>query len=153
MSLRQYAYFALFSERISAQEITSELGIAPDEVSLRGSRRSAEPAVIPVNHSWKIVSREPDLCVDEQISRILDRLHPHTNRLAEVASRVTADGGGAVLQVVRYFNDSDQDQLDTSRVPNLYGWHLNRDVLDFLTTVGAELDVDEYDMAPDEDAG
>jgi hypothetical protein len=31
------------------------------------------------------------------------------------------------------------------------GWHLDRKVLAFLATVGTGLDVDEYDMAPDED--
>ncbi|MFD9474066.1 DUF4279 domain-containing protein [Streptomyces goshikiensis] len=150
MPLRQYAYFALFSEHISADEMTSQLGIRPDEVSVRGSRFT-EPTVIPVSHSWKIVCREPDLRVDEQIARVLDRLRLHTGRIAELVTRLAADGGGAVLHVVRYFNDTDQDQPDTSDAPNLFGWHLDRNVLDFLTTVGAELDVDEYDMTPDED--
>ncbi|MER5402583.1 DUF4279 domain-containing protein [Streptomyces sp. NPDC002599] len=150
MPLRQYAYFALFSEHISADEMTSQLGIRPDEVSVRGSRFT-EPTVIPVSHSWKIVCWEPDLRVDEQIARVLDRLRLHTGRIAELATRLAADGGGAVLHVVRYFNDTDQDQPDTSDAPNLFGWHLDRNVLDFLTTVGAELDVDEYDMTPDED--
>ncbi|WP_329572744.1 hypothetical protein [Kitasatospora sp. NBC_01266] len=34
---------------------------------------------------------------------------------------------------------------------NLFGWHLDRDALDFLAAVDAELDVDEYDMTPGED--
>jgi hypothetical protein len=150
MLLRQYAYFALFSEHTSAELMTSQLGISPDEVSVRGSRFT-EPAVIPVSHSWKIVCREPDRRVDEQIARILDRLRPHTSRIAELATCLAADGGGAVLQVVRYFNETDQDQPDTSDTANLFGWHLDRSVLDFVIAVGAELDVDEYDMAPDED--
>jgi hypothetical protein len=89
---------------------------------------------------------------NEQIVRILDRLRPHTSRIAELATWLTADSGGAVLQVVRYFNETDQDQpdtTDTSDTPNIFGWHLDRNVLGFLTTVGAELDVDEYDMAPE----
>lgn len=32
------------------------------------------------------------------------------------------------------------------------GWHLDRRVLDFLSATGAVLDVDEYDMAEDDDA-
>ncbi|MET8137043.1 hypothetical protein [Streptomyces sp. NPDC005251] len=72
-------------------------------------------------------------------------------RISELATRLATDGGGAVLHVVRYLNDIDQDQPDTSDIPNLFGRHLDRKVLDFLTTIGAELDVDEYDMAPDED--
>lgn len=114
----------------------------------------------PVSHSWKIVCREPGLCVDEQITRVLDRLRPHTARIAELAGRLAAEEGqhgGAVLEVVRYFNDTDQEQQslqpgspDCPDGPNLFGWHLDRDVLDFLTATGAVLDVDEYGMTPHE---
>ncbi|MFK0158635.1 DUF4279 domain-containing protein [Streptomyces sp. NPDC090499] len=38
MPLRQYAYFALFSRHTSADDMTSQLGITPDEVTVRGSR-------------------------------------------------------------------------------------------------------------------
>ncbi|GHE24626.1 hypothetical protein GCM10018781_75060 [Kitasatospora indigofera] len=86
MPLRQYAYFALFSRHISADETTSHLGITPDEVSVRGSR-STEPKAIPAGHCWKVVCREPGLCADEQITRILDRLRPCTDRIAELAGR------------------------------------------------------------------
>ncbi|MEV6212772.1 DUF4279 domain-containing protein [Kitasatospora sp. NPDC051914] len=154
MPLRQYAYFALFSQHISADEMTSQLGITPDKVSVRGSRFT-EPKAIPVHHSWEVVCRQPDLRVDEQIARILDRLRPHTARIAELVGQLAAEGGGAVLQVVRYFNDTDHDESpshpDAPDAPNLFGWHLDRDVLDFLAAVDAELDVDEYDLSPGED--
>ncbi|MEW2138240.1 DUF4279 domain-containing protein [Streptomyces sp. NPDC005409] len=153
MPLRQYASFALFSQRISADEMTEQLGMAPDEVTLRGSRFTT-PGPIPVSHSWTVVCREPGLCVDEQITRVLDRLQPHTDRIAGLAHRLADDDGGAVLQVVRYFSDTDQGRPDTADAPNLFGWHLGRRVLDFLVATGAELDVDEYDLTgDDEDAG
>lgn len=131
------------------------LGIEPDEVSVPGSR-SMRPMVRPASHAWKIVCREPGLCVDEQITHLLDRLRPHTDRIAEIAGRLAAEEeehGGAVLEVVRYFNDTDQNQQlrpETPEPANLLGWHLDRDVLDFLTATGAELDIDEYDMSQDE---
>lgn len=150
MSLRQYVYFALFSERTSAHEMTSQLGISPDEVSVRGSRFT-KPTVNPVSHCWTIVCRRPHLRVDEQIARTLDRLRPHTSHIAEAAGRLAADGGGAVLQVVRYFNDTDQDEPNAAQDPNLFGWHLDRNILDFLIATGAELDVDEYDMTGDDE--
>jgi hypothetical protein len=130
--------------------MTSQLGIAPDEVSVRGSRFT-EPRPIPVDHCWKIVCREPGLRVDEQITSILGRLQPHTDRIADLALRLVGNGGGAVLQVVRYFNDIDQDQPNAADAPNLFGWHLDRNVLDFLIATGAELDVDEYDMTGDDE--
>lgn len=152
MPLHQYAYFALFSRHVSASDMTSQLGITPDEVSVRGSRLT-EPAVVPVHHSWRVVCRDPGLRVDEQITRVLDRLRPHTDRISDLAGRLAGTGGGAVLHVVRYFNDTDDARSGADDAPNLFGWHLGRKVLDFLSATGAELDVDEYDMAEDDDAG
>ncbi|WP_448316485.1 DUF4279 domain-containing protein [Streptomyces sp. CO7] len=147
MPLRQYAYFALFSRHISADAMTSRLGVTPDEVGVRGSRRVAEPTVLPVDHSWMIVCREPDLCVDEQITRILDRLQPHRDSLRDLTRQLAGTGGGAVLQIVRYFESGvDPAPPGTADAPDLFGWHLDRKVLDFLGVIGAELDVDEYDM-------
>ncbi|GAB7029344.1 hypothetical protein JCM4914_08050 [Streptomyces platensis subsp. malvinus] len=53
---------------------------------------------------------------------------------------------------MRYFNDTDHARPDAADAPNLFGWHLDRRVLDFLGATGAELGVDEYDMAGDKDA-
>ncbi|MFB7290836.1 DUF4279 domain-containing protein [Actinacidiphila glaucinigra] len=146
MPVRQYVYFALFSRHTPAQEITEQLGISPDKVSVRGSRL-AGPTVVPVDHSWEVACADPGLCVDEQIARVLERLRPHTDRIAELAGRLAAEGGGAVLQVVRYFDDATQNLPEAPQSPNLFGWHLDREVMDFLAAVGAELDVDEYDTA------
>ncbi|MFI0739465.1 DUF4279 domain-containing protein [Streptomyces sp. NPDC021100] len=152
MPLLQYTYFALFSRHTSADDMAARLGMAPDEVTVRGSRFT-EPAVVPVDHSWKVVCRDPGLRVDEQIARVLDRLRPHAHRVSALARELTGTGGGAVLQVVRYFDDTDPAQPVAADSPNLFGWHLDRGVLDFLAATGAELDVDEYDMGGDEPAG
>lgn len=101
MPLHQYAYFALFSQHTSPDDMTSQLGITPDEVTVRGSRFT-EPAVVPADHSWMVVCREPGLRVDEQITRLLDRLQPHTDRICGLTLHLAGTGGGAVLQVVRY---------------------------------------------------
>ncbi|WP_031080822.1 DUF4279 domain-containing protein [Streptomyces sp. NRRL S-118] len=151
MPLRQYTYFALFSQHTSADDMASQLGITPDEVTVRGSRFT-EPALVPVDHSWMVVCREPGLRVDEQITRILDSLQPDTDRICDLTRHLARTGGGAVLQIVRYFNDTDQAQPGAADAPNLFGWHLDHKVLDFLSATGAELDIDEYDMAGAEDA-
>lgn len=152
MPLRQYAYFALFSRHTSADGMTSRLGISPDEVTVRGSR-CTEPTVVPVDHSWRVVCREPGLCVDEQITRVLGRLQPHTDRICDLTRQLTGTGDGAVLQVVRYFDATDRTRPGAADARDLLGWHLDREVLDFLKVTGAELDIDEYDMAGAEDAG
>jgi Domain of unknown function (DUF4279) len=159
MRIRQYVYFALFSQHTSAEEMTTWLGIEPDEITVRGSHR-AEPA-IPVGHSWQIVCREPGLSINEQVSRVMDRLQPHVGRIAELTERLRAEDeahGGAVLEIVRYLNDDEDPQHRRTQTghpgapdePGLLGWHLDRNILDFLTSTGAVLDVDEYDMTPDE---
>lgn len=151
MPLDQYVYFALSSERTTAQEMTGLLGIQPDETKVRGSR-IVQPA-IPVCHRWKVVCREPGLRVDEQIAHVLDRLRPHTDRIASLARRLGEEPGAgraATLQVVRYFRKADEpskdSQLRAEEEPNLFGWHLDQEVLDFLAATGALLDIDEYDL-------
>lgn len=157
MPVNQYVYFALFSRDTSAAEIAAILGLEPDETTVRGSRMP-EPSAIQVFHCWKVVCREPGLHVDEQIARVLERLAPRTEAIAALARRLDAEdhqGSGAALEIVRHFNDEANRQDhplhgDTQAgAPNLFGWHLSREVLDFLHATGALLDVDEYDLTPD----
>lgn len=149
MPVSQYAYFALMSERTTAAEMSVDLGIEPDEVWVRGSRRT-EPRVVPRVHVWKVVCREPGLRVDAQLACLLERLRPHTERIAACARRLEAEGGWATLNVVRSFGDlkdrapADADPLTT---PNLFGLHVDRATMEFLLAVGAELDLDEYDLS------
>jgi hypothetical protein len=150
----QYVYFALSSHVTSAAEMTAVLGLEPDETVVRGSH-FPEPTATPAQHRWKIVCREAGLSVDEQIARVLERLTPHADAVAVLARRLDAEdlqGPSAVLEVVRYFNDGpirqDHPRRD-AEAPNLFGWHLGRDTLDFLHHTGAVLDVDEYDLTRD----
>ncbi|MGN9889902.1 DUF4279 domain-containing protein [Micromonospora sp. L31] len=155
MIISQYAYFALSSNRVSSAEITARLGIEPDEIVVRGSRR-ANP-VRPASHRWKITCRKPGLTVDEQINRIVDRLFGHAERIGELAVELdNSDGapGASMLQVVRVFEHPDGEEEDlTSPVEGLQklpgqhqllGWHIDARVLEFLRLTRAELDVDEY---------
>ncbi|MEU2111653.1 DUF4279 domain-containing protein [Streptomyces sp. NPDC019507] len=153
MPLNQYVYFALSSERTAAKEMAAVLGIEPDETTVRASRLAEPP--MPVCHRWKIVCRAPGRRVDEQVAQVLDRLRPHVGRIAELARRLDQEGEGhsAVLQVVRYFNDDECANNAERSGSNLFGWHLGRDVLEFLDATGAVLDVDEYDLAPDAPGG
>ncbi|MFJ4185153.1 DUF4279 domain-containing protein [Kitasatospora sp. NPDC089509] len=149
MALNQYVYFVLSSECTAADEITALLGIEPDETAVRGSR-STSPVVLPRCHRWKIVCNERGLRVDDQIACVIERLRPHTAAIARLTGRPDSDESPwtPVLQVVRYFNDDfEEEPAPASDEINLFGWHLDRDVLDFLLATGAEVDIDEYDMA------
>ncbi|MFD6465309.1 DUF4279 domain-containing protein [Streptomyces goshikiensis] len=158
MPLHQYVYFALSSRNITAQEITEALGIEPDETRVVNPRHLPVDPANPFCQIWKVVCREPDLRVDEQIAHVLGRLRPQTERIAELMKQYNSadDEDGpyleARLEVVRYFNDTEQQ--DKARQPqdrdkyNLFGWALDREAITFLAATGTLLDVDEYDMAP-----
>lgn len=148
MRVAQYAYFALKSERVTAAEITARLGVEPDEIMVRGSRLASPPR--PVTHSWQVACRAPDLPVDRQIERIVDRLFEHAAAIGELVG----DEVGSVLQVVRVLEDPAGAEEDTTSPVagleklagqhQLLGWHLDARMLEFLRLTRAELDVDEY---------
>jgi hypothetical protein len=133
--VRQYVYFALFSELMPAEEMTRRLGLAPDEVDVRASRQVYPPR--PAVHSWKMVCSAPGLTVDEQVSIVIGRLRPLVDEIGRLARHLDATEGGARLQVVRYLSEGDPN-------PILLGWRLDREVVDFLHTTRAVLDIDEY---------
>lgn len=153
MKTRQYCYFALKSDSLSAAEITRRLGMEADEVLVKASRSSEH--VLPRCHSWKLVRRS-DESVDEQIQHLIDRLKPVRSRLISLCSET---GIAAVMQVVRYFHDPDGVQAapggtsweQAQHWPRPLGWHLSMSVVEFLSATRAELDVDEYDLGDDED--
>ncbi|WP_097880280.1 DUF4279 domain-containing protein [Streptomyces sp. st140] len=159
MPLRQYVYFALSSRRITAQEITDRLGIEPDETRVINPRRLPADPAKPFCQVWQVVCREPGLHVDEQIARVLGRLRPQTDRIAELMKQFNSaedegePGLEAWLEVVRYFNDDEQEeetgQAREGEKRNLFGWALDREAIEFLAATGTLLDVDEYDMTPD----
>ncbi|WP_354481358.1 DUF4279 domain-containing protein [Leifsonia sp. 563] len=151
--IRQYVYFRLFSETVTADAITEALGLDPDRVSVRGSRRVDPPR--PVTHSWQLRCGEPGLRVDEQVERVVRRLQPIDARIRELVATADVE---AVLQIVRNFDaeDGEREILDVSVSPagdtltklagqhQLLGWHLDARTLAFLSNIGAELDCDEY---------
>jgi hypothetical protein len=143
---------------MTAAEITAHLGVEPDNFSFRGSRR--RDPVRPVAHAWNIRCDRVEMTVDEQIRAVIDRLRPHRQKVADLIEQLSGDEppGLAVLQVVRYFDDEDGvdeviriTELSTGgqleSLPGqhqLLGWHLDMDVIEFLRSVSAEMDVDEY---------
>lgn len=129
-----YAYFALWSRRMPASEITARLGLEPDEISVRGTEL-VDPAV-PAAHEWRVACREADIDVGEQINRIVQRLTPHAAELGKLAEQLERDDcGGARLRVVRHVDHP------------MSAWHVDSDVMRFLQRTRAALDVDEYRQA------
>ncbi|MGW0058699.1 DUF4279 domain-containing protein [Streptosporangium sandarakinum] len=149
MEVGQYVYFALKSERMSAEEMATRLGLEADEITIRAGKRLEPPR--PAVHIWQINVPRSSLPVDDMIAALVDRLEPYAQAIGALADELDRHEPGhtAVLQVVRFFGDDDENSeeertTEASTRPRPLGWHLDRRVLDFLQTTRAELDVDEY---------
>ena len=149
VKIKQYVYFGISSEVLTAETIAGRVGLAADKTMVRGSRSENPPR--PLRHKWELGSYEPGLDISDHVGRVLARIEP-----AREAIRALVDEGEvqAWLQLVRYFGAEDGEEEIIDETPEglvklagqhqLLGWHLHRNVLTFLHDVGAEIDADEY---------
>jgi hypothetical protein len=161
MRLRQYVYFGIYSDTLTAADITGKLGVEPDAVRVLGSR-SAERAIAR-HHLWRVESEDLGLTVTDHLDIIVDRLNPCAGEIGCLVEEIVlaspeSIGVGSVLEVVRHFDDdggeeerpSLVDQPDGGRLERLpgqhqlLGWRLTPNVIDFLHVTHAVFDVDEY---------
>ena len=140
MKLTQYAYFAIYSPRVSAQEIEERVGVAPDRVVVKGSKQAEPP--IPKEHGWQLRSGRPDASLSDQIEELHARLTPIENRIVALLGELGSDAG-CVLQVVRELNDPSASESGD----DLLGWGLSPAAVALLARLGALIDVDEYDAS------
>jgi hypothetical protein len=161
MKLRQYVYFRVWSDTLDPETLTARIGIEPDEIGVRGSRHSNAPKPVPRSHSWEVRCDERGVTLGAQVEQVMARLAPAREAIRDLVAG--EDDAHAQLKVVRWFGDEDGDEEVGPIVDNtgsvvreglwLFGWHLDMAVLGFLVYVGAEVDVDEYDMLQDDDNG
>jgi hypothetical protein len=150
MRIRQYASLSLSSSVLSADEITRRLGVEPDEVMVMASKRETPPT--PAAHHWMVKTNSGP--VDEMTAELIARIRPVASDIRDLVSSSVVS---AVIQVVRYFNDDagDEEQFGEVKVDGqllekllgqhqLLGFHLDAEVLGFLSETGIELDLDEY---------
>jgi Domain of unknown function (DUF4279) len=151
--ISQRVYFSIWSETLPAAEMTGYLGIEPDELGVRASRRSEPP--IPVGHSWSLHCRERGLKLDEQIGKVLQRVEPIKQRLLDLAAGQDVDYR---LIIVRYLDDDDGEEEEflaaitkdgklLEGVPGqhqLLGWVLTPDQMTLLASIRCPIVADEY---------
>lgn len=130
--VQQYCYFWIASETVTAEQVSTALGMQPDKVTVRGSRSTA-PRVIPIEHSWKIVCDQHGR-IDEQITAVLSRMEPVSHLVRQLVDRGDVSAG---VMMVRHFDDEDGGY-------NAMGWGLEPDQLALLAAMGADLQADEY---------
>ncbi len=156
--ISQQVYFGLFSTEMPAAEMTAHLGIEPDNFTVRGSRNVSTP--MPRYHIWKLGCERPGLSIEQQIEKTIERLLPCQSKIAVLAEQLSLEGSGSggSLNVVRYFDDENGEEEDEASARlvdgkefvklsgqhQLLGWTLSVETMQFLTAVGANLNVDEY---------
>jgi hypothetical protein len=144
LRIRQYVYFSVTSSIVSAEDMTKAIGLAPDKVLVRGSRRPTDPPV-PNFHAWKLVCDERGRQVGEQLEMLIGRLRPYQAAIRALVDDLDTHEGnaaGARLQIVRYLDDEDGEPDGWQH--RLLGWHLTGDMLRFALDTRAEIDIDEY---------
>jgi hypothetical protein len=148
LRIRQYVYFAVDSSAVPAAEMTTAIGLTPDKIMVRGSRRNTNPPV-PRSHSWQVICDAPGWRVDEQLEQLIHRLRPYQHAIRalcdDLRTRESDSRAGASLQIVRYLDDRDGEADGEQH--RLLGWHLDTEVLQFAIDVGAAIDADEYGQA------
>ncbi len=149
VKIKQYVYFGISSETLTAEAIAERIGLQPDKTMVRGSRTQDPPR--PARHKWQLGSYEPGLDISAHVAAVLARVEPVR---AEIRALVYEGEVQAWLQLVRHFGAEDGEEEIIDETPEglvklsgqhqLLGWHLHRDALAFLADVGAEIDADEY---------
>ncbi len=133
------AYFAVFSESVSAADMTRRIGMEPDRSTVRGSR-FASPTVVPRTHAWDLLPRaDPQSTIQGQLRDVLDRVRSYEAPIAELCAEGEC---GSVLRIVREFRLTAED-TDT------LGLALDAEDVALLARVGAFIDISEYDMTAD----
>lgn len=86
MRIRQYAYFAIYSDRLTPSDMTGYLGVEPDSFRIRGSKTTEPP--VPRHHSWRIDSGQPRLTVEAHLQVIVDRLNPYASAVGTLVEQI-----------------------------------------------------------------
>lgn len=134
--VRQYCYFWMASETVSAAEMAAAVGLEPDEFAVRGSLfadRAEEPRFVPVEHEWKIVSGEHGP-IDDQVTAVLERVAPVADAVRSLVDQGDVNAG---LMMVRYLDDDDGGY-------DAMGWALTREQIALIAAMGADVQADEY---------
>lgn len=154
MKIRQHVSFVLESLKMTAAEIEWSVGLAADDIGVRGSRTAVPPR--PVHHRWEVRCDEPGLGIDAQAEQVIARLEPHRAAIRDLVDE--SNDVASALVAVRYLNvdlavaEGEEEELTITsdglvKLPGqhqLLGWGLDASALRFLVDVRAELVFDEY---------
>jgi hypothetical protein len=122
-------YFALFGDEFDPDEVTRAVGVQPTS-----TRRKGNPT--PKRTAWKVSTGKiasETIDVYEMSSLVVSRLSDKADEIVAVKERL---GLEAVLQVVIYL--SNDESISTPALG------FDHNVIAFLNSVGASIDIDTY---------
>jgi len=125
--------FALYGDEFDPDQVTNLIGVKPTTTKRKGSP-------IPKFTSWALSTGKIEndvIDVYDMSSALVSQLSPHIAKIIEAKHRF---GLEATLQVVLRITTD-----ETKSTPTI---GFERDVISFLNTVGASIDVDTYRNAP-----
>jgi hypothetical protein len=132
MRVETRAYFAVFSDQLTPEELTLRIGLPPSSVRTKATRRASPP--IPAANAWKLdsgVDRHAPLW--QHLEALCALVTPVTARIAELCRGEP----NAFLTIVREFYPAEAEAS--------VGFWLSEPWMAILSQTGADLDVDEYD--------
>ena len=127
------AALVVVSSKLSVSEISDIVGVQPDLCRELGSVRTDAPIAVPAGEtSWELTERHDR---SAPLSDLVDRLALRIFPLADRFIRLRDRGCGIKLELVQWISPGD---------PVGPGFSLDKDLIEFLSRVGAVVDVDQY---------
>jgi Domain of unknown function (DUF4279) len=126
-------YFALYGDEFDPDDVTNLIGLEPTTTKRKGSP-------IPKFTSWAISTGKLEndvIDVYDMSSALVSKLSPHAAKIIEAKRQF---GLEATLQVVL--------RITTDATKSTPAIGFEREVISFLNSVGASIDVDTYRNAP-----
>lgn len=140
MKNKIYATLSIYSTKITSEQITKKLGLAPDRSWVKGEGRillnhkTGERRTLPglhKNHLWELRSKSSaTTSLDAPVRQLLNRLKPYSKKIKSLSALPNVDV--QLSGVIYWYQDS---------APPL---NFKKEVMGAINDLGAGLDLDLY---------
>jgi len=124
-----YAWIGIYGFEFDPQEITDKLGITPSEAWKKGDKKPFRDKFINIHkNTWKLISDlGDDKSPEEHIAHLLSQVKIAEEKFKEFSRKHYSELGLAI-----YVEDKN------------YGVHFDKNIMDALSNLKLELDLDIY---------
>ena len=135
-----YATLSIYSKKITAEQITHKLGLAPHKSWIKGNRKvllnrkTGERRILPAvhkEHLWELKSKSSStISLDVPVRQLLIRLKPYSKMIKRLSAQPNVNV--QLSGVIYWYQDS---------TPPL---NFKKEILRAINDLGASLDLDLY---------